>query len=602
MSLTSCSDFFDVNPNNVVDANKDLNNRTDTLYSMVGILNKLQAIADRTVLLGEARGDLMNITDAASSDLRDLALFDVKDDNQYNSPAEYYAIINNCNFFIAHADTAVKNNRNEHLFKSEYNAVKAIRAWTYLQLVTTYGKVPFFTQPVLTEDEGDLSKYPKYGIREVCDYFVNQDGLTDIVRSYSPTMAGEVYQPEIYNYPGYGMMQGINSRNFFFPLRIVLADLYLWLASCTNDKQDYLNAATYYYQYITMRNGSTTTRVNPYTLGQREAYWYDDSWMIPVDNYTRQFGDVTYNQDSEIITLIPTDSIESDGHYSQLRNIFCTYPYSEKYEASLVPSQSLKDLSAAQTYYHFQGGKASPAPKSMSSSVLVGDLRLSTAWDLQENHVEEGRMYNRQNINKITPSNRNSRLHVKIYRRTLLYLRLAEAMNRAGYPDYAFHILATGLNKTMVKDSIATRYVDHSVENPDLSDSIMLVDKFGFSNEYTLVKKTKENEGKSSGNTMGIHSRGSGYTPDNVEYVMPTGTLEEKIRKVEDMIVDEEALEFAFEGYRYYDLLRVAIRRNDDNYLQQKIGARNGSGATDLRNSLTDRKNWFLNWKGQIGY
>ena len=111
MILASCSDFFEQESNEIMYASTDhLNSATDSIYSVTGILKKLQKIADRTILLGEVRGDLTSITSVASSDLRDVALFQIGDDNQYNNPRDYYAVINNCNYFIAHADTALKNN------------------------------------------------------------------------------------------------------------------------------------------------------------------------------------------------------------------------------------------------------------------------------------------------------------------------------------------------------------------------------------------------------------------------------------------------------------------------------------------------------------
>ena len=130
-TLSSCTDFFEAGSTHVIYADHNhLNVASDTIYSMIGILNRLQAIGDRTVLLGEARGDLMDVTDYTSSDLRDVAMFNVGDDNRYNQPRDYYAVINNCNYFIAHADTALKNNRNDYIFMKEFAAVKAIRAWT----------------------------------------------------------------------------------------------------------------------------------------------------------------------------------------------------------------------------------------------------------------------------------------------------------------------------------------------------------------------------------------------------------------------------------------------------------------------------------------
>ena len=111
-----------------------LNNATDTIYSVVGIMKKMQTLADRTIVLGEIRGDLVDITNSASSDVRDVALFNISEGNRFNRPRDYYAVINNCNYFLAYADTALTNNRNQHIFEKEFAAVKAYRAWTYLQI------------------------------------------------------------------------------------------------------------------------------------------------------------------------------------------------------------------------------------------------------------------------------------------------------------------------------------------------------------------------------------------------------------------------------------------------------------------------------------
>ena len=96
--LTSCSDFFEQESDHVMFADQHrLDNATDTIYSVTGIMKKLQNLADRTILLGEARGDLMEVTEATAADLRSVALFDIGDDNKYNQPRDYYAVINNCN-------------------------------------------------------------------------------------------------------------------------------------------------------------------------------------------------------------------------------------------------------------------------------------------------------------------------------------------------------------------------------------------------------------------------------------------------------------------------------------------------------------------------
>ena len=106
---------------------------------------------------------------------------------------------------------------------------------------------------------------------------------------------------------------------------------------------------------------------------------------------------------------------------------------------------------------------------------------------------------------------------------------------------------------------------------------------------------------------MGIHSHGSGWSDANMYYQMDTTkTVGEQILQVEDMIVDEGALEFAFEGTRFYDLMRVAMRPDrGPSYLAEKVYARRGQANTGSMKAevgdLTDMTNWFLDWNGQIG-
>jgi hypothetical protein len=173
---------------------------------------------------------------------------------------------------------------------------------------------------------------------------------------------------------------------------------------------------------------------------------------------------------------------------------------------------------------------------------------------------------------------------------------MAEAFNRAGYPKLAFYILSTGLTNSVIKYVMQTEY---SI------DADMICGYFDFPeygvNAYRLWDGTASGEAGGA-NTMGIHSHGSGYTFKNEYYKMPEGTLEEQIEAVEDLIMTEEALEFAFEGYRYQDLLRIALRRNDNNYIYNALNQRNGTSDSGVKVDLHDKKNWFLNWKGQIGY
>jgi hypothetical protein len=67
---------------------------------------------------------------------------------------------------------------------------------------------------------------------------------------------------------------------------------------------------------------------------------------------------------------------------------------------------------------------------------------------------------------------------------------------------------------------------------------------------------------------------------------------------LENHIIDEAARELAFEGHRWEDLVRVAMRRNDPSFLADKIYLKLQKGgygeAEEVRNRLMDTQNWFL--------
>ena len=250
----------------------------------------------------------------------------------------------------------------------EYAAVKAIRAWTYLQLVLNYGSVPFVTKPILSKIEAE-ENYPKYDLQAVCQYFI------DDLMPLTDRWANE--------YPGYGNIRSLRdgaSRLLFFPINIVLGDLNLWLASKTGNQASYREAAIRYYKYISQRNGDNSA----YPIGTERSYWEIGSTTWD-DYYTSTtYGTETYGTNTELITLIAGDSIRAEGNYSELRNLFYSRDEND-FHVSIVPSSYMFELSESQancclgtdgaTWYY--------APADLTEH-RSGDLRLISGYDYGE--------------------------------------------------------------------------------------------------------------------------------------------------------------------------------------------------------------------------
>ena len=543
--LSSCSDILDTS-SELVEFQEDntLDHPTDSVYSVMGIVNRMQLIADRSVLLGEIRSDLVTPTEAASADLKRLAAFDFAEPNKYCQVSDYYAVINNCNYYLANVDTTLQR-RGRTLFRYEYAAVKAFRAWTYLELVKNYGQVPLVTEPVMTEREAEEALTRRVAtIKEVCDYFI---------ADLTPYALVEL--------PQYGDINSYTSTEFFIPMRALLGDLCLWAGR-------YQEAARWYHDYLNDKERFITLNSS-----NRVRWTSVTDFQRPTDAYS--------TQGNEVISRIPMEQRVFDGIVSDLLNVFSS-TRENNYFFQVTPSAGMRQLSADQVYCMEYKTETTTdtvyVPRSgFTDNILVGDLRLSsnykkTSQGGQDEYSEYSTL--RQTIGKHTANS------ITTYRRTMVYLRYAEALNRSGLPQSAFAVLKYGLcaenNRT---------HID-SLELVAAGDLITF-DETAFTRETVI----------------GIHSIGSGDSECNAYYDMPQpssplasrqDTIAYQIPLVEDRIVTEMALEGAFEGYRFYDLMRIALRRGDPSYLADPVSRRNGTSDPAVRALLMDTSNWYL--------
>ena len=688
-TLSSCNDMMTVDA-----GDKTYENAQDTLYSYLGIMRAMQDLAERQVILGEIRGDLVSSTEYATDTLHAISNFENPQDGSCSmlNVADYYNVINNCNFYIHYCDTnAVKSNIKYMI--PEYAQVKAIRAWAYLQLVKNYREVPYITEPI-----SNLSVISNF---DYAANLVNKDNLIDRL------IADGLTQMVDTRYPQYGSTSttwgrwsngstDISARLCFIPIRLVLGDLYLLRG---NGENDYRQAARYYYDYLKqettplylqgcsatkLRNGDIyDTQLNDWgDWAKTYSYSASTSEVISLIPGSSNAGlGKMLTRVADIFGYTPSSSQSSDasvddegettGEYEVSGSISVTRNYKRQY----CPSEAYNDVNYAQTYITYKSSTVSGQAE-IKDSITNHDARYGRS-------VEDDFSYEGISYPLCSKAARGYEFYytIPIYRKSLVWLRLAEAINRAGFPEFAFAILKDGLNKynipvmktfTLVEnittnvngydyytktnaDLGLTVYIDpadtRSVFYFDENDDFVAYTGSVSSNKWVYAQSTEYYRGMDYATksplyyltdtlrltrfnqflnfkddvwnaTYGIHAKGAGirkldtnnrptdWTSNNEGQVITnifglqdneyydyarqlylhgatdaSATLADTIDAMENIIVDELALETAFEGNRFTDLVRIAEHKNASGkqgtqWLANKIANRGSRSAT----------------------
>lgn len=556
--LPSCEDFLDKEPKDALLPNQFYRDVNDADVAIRGIYGKLSSLGPQYVILNELRADLMDVTYNADYYLRQINLHEADTTNPYIDPKPFFSLINDCNDALKNFKIMLDDLKlSENDFNSRYSDIGALRSWLYLQLAIHFGEIPYITEPV--EDIDDIGKikdetiYPRLTLEEIIDELVI---FMETLPEYDPYQDADLLRS----------IDGFQTYGMYINKRFVLGDLYLW-------NGDYLKAGEVY-RDILSRSGETA--YDEFKIGGTNAATIRAGGVDRYNSgYTRYYN---YDENSAISSWPDMFSDINTGDADYVLEWIWTLFYDDEY-----PPQNpfLEYFSNEVGNYYFK-----PSPNAVSNwesqtqqNEFSGDFR-----------GEDGSYYIINNEPVITkhistyseldPFNKSGKWG--IYRAAGLHLRYSEAANRATHSKLAYALINHGIRAAYAAPSGTEDLTDY--------ERTLLDPPFDIDARMTGPGDYPPNLRGEFHRNVGI--RGRVY----LQAAEPDTTINEIIA-TENIIIEEAALELAFEGNRWGDLLRIAMRRNDPSFLADKVYEKlNSAGyaeAEAVRQKLS-QGDWFL--------
>jgi hypothetical protein len=548
--LRSCEKFLEVPPQDLLTYDQHFRDKYDADAAVRGIYGKLVYLAGQYVILNELRADLMDVTDNADVYLRELNLHQVSAGNPYADPTLFYSVINNCNDALQNFDIMLgdlKFSREE--YNQRYSDIATLRSWLYLQLVIHFGEVPYITVPVDRVDDLD---HLTDGTFPVLDIETMVDTLVGFMESL-PYMAP-------YTDPSFRtIIDGFDTRIMFIDKEIFLGDLYLW-------QGNYLAAASTYKNVMVRdigQNNFDSYKLcfgEPYTLphfnsGYVRYYWQDKN--SELNNWPTMFSS------------------------PQTADYYCEWTWALYFHDSYPPPNPFLDI------FSKEAGRYLLKP----AQAVMDD------WDAQIQQNTFKKDFRGENgsykmtggdpvitkfisvYDPLHPFERGGQWH--LWRTGGLHLRFIEAANRDGEYRLSAALMNMGIRTTYgVPGAVDVTYL-----------------------ERTNLPFPYDFDGRSAGpSQIPAGTRGPWHRNIGVRGRVYLESREipaaDSLLTIENLVLDEGALELAFEGHRWADLVRISIRRNDPSILADRVYAKLQKAgypeASSVQSRLMDRANWFL--------
>lgn len=596
--LTSCEKFL--NPQQELNITEDM--LFDDWYEYravaMGMYGLQQNLAEQLFILGELRADLVEVTESASADMVEIQNFSVSKTNEYASPTALFRLISASNNFIR-----ILEEKHPEVLDLEspvtnydrlYGEALCMRAWAYFNGVRIYGKVPYIYESLVTYDEvndfvnSSGSYIDSVYINFSVDGYYNDTILNkpvELEKQYMDTeMVIDFYSDQLENnVKAVGVNHYVENDDISWEVTIWSPwAMHALLGQMFLTRGDLAQAAIHFEEII--YNTSENYR---YQLDETYGYGNWRNIFDGIDSrehiYTLWFNKANFQQNQfqnffepwipHNYMLKPTYQavFNWETQWRQQRMDYISFaPEKSEWIFRGFPSDFFRGIGSS--YMYVKNGVPISDEQYFEMLMLRADED-----DRNSKAIMDGMdtMIYKYSVNKnIFDQDAN----YIIYRAGGIHLYLAEI--------YVFWVAQRDeliRTETAMSEAVMNDGSNYSVR-PD-REQLGVRGRIGLGSDNDGIFMSDDN------------FTFDPFTNEILGYSSLSGQFQTKQQIFEQRIMDERARELAFEGERFYDLMRVAKRRNDPAYLAKAVSAKFPPGRRDIIYArLLDENNWYINY------